>query len=281
MYFCIKNIMRQLFILGDIHNRWDILKIEIEEYNIRNADIIHVGDGGFGFYPRRLMHEHLTKQNDYFKERGIVLYNVRGNHDNPNWFLPPAKMLAFFRAEDKAQPAWKMEDLHYIYEYIAPITYALLITTYSNLKFVQDYSVLELSGHKILCIGGAISIDRMMLQEGTKYFKNELLVYKPAKLKKLRDIDIVVTHTTPAFIPPLKQESSDLVMQFTKHDTKLLPELKEERVIMSQIYEDISKNNKIDKWFYGHFHAPQNIHHGGVTGTQFLCISPNKSYKLV
>lgn len=271
-----KNIRHQ-FICGDIHNRWDILKIEIEEYNIRNADIIHVGDCGFGFYPRRLMHEHLTKQNTYLQERGIVLYNVRGNHDNPNWFLSPAKMLAFFRAEDKAQPTWKTEDLHYIYEYLAPQEYVDIITSYTNLKFVQDYTVLELGGHKILCIGGAISIDRMMLPEGGRYFKNEALVYKPAVLKKLRDIDIVVTHTTPAFIPPLKQESSDLVMQFTKHDTKLLPELKEERAIMSKIYEDITKNNNITLWAYGHMHKPTNTQY---FDTKFVCIAPNKLLKI-
>lgn len=273
--------MRDLYILGDNHNRWDMLQTELESKNISDADIIHVGDCGFGFYPRRLMHEHLTKQNNYLQERGIVLYNVRGNHDNPNWFLPSAKVLAFFRAEDKAQPTWKKEDLHYIYKYLAPQEYVDIITSYTSLKFVQDYTVLELGGHRILCIGGAISIDRMMLQEGVKYFKNEVLVYKPAKLKKLRDIDIVVTHTTPAFIPPLKQESSDLVLQFSKHDTKLLPELKLERSIMSQIYEDITKNNSITLWAYGHFHSPQNIRYGGITGTQFLCVSPNKTYKVV
>lgn len=272
--------MRQLFICGDIHNRWELLKIEIEEYNIRNADIIHVGDCGFGFYPRRLMHEHLTKQNTYLHERGIVLYNIRGNHDNPNWFLPPAKMLTFFRAEDKAQPSWKKEDVHYIYEYITPKEYVDIITSYTNLKFVQDYTVLELGYYRILCIGGAISIDRMMLPEGIKYFKNEVLVYKPAVLKKLRDIHIVVTHTAPAFIPPLTVVGS-VVDQFSKHDTKLISDLKAERDTMSKIYEDVIKNNTITLWAYGHFHTSRNNRYGGVDGTQFLCISPNKLHKLV
>ena len=42
---------RELYIFGDYHNAWDAFKGEIIVKGIRNADIINVGDGGFGIHP--------------------------------------------------------------------------------------------------------------------------------------------------------------------------------------------------------------------------------------
>jgi hypothetical protein len=72
-----------------------------------------------------------------------------------------------------------------------------------------------------------------------------------------------------------------LIDNYRKHDTKLLGDLKLERATMTKIYHDIVANNKVDKWFYGHFHRWNNTHYGGETGVQFLCLPPNKTYQLV
>jgi hypothetical protein len=226
------------------------------------------------------MRDHLLKQNKFLQERNIVLYNIRGNHDNPNWFLPKAKMLEFFRAEDRKVPAWKKEDLYYLMEYMSPAEYVEAITSYTNIKFVPDYTVLELNSHKILCIGGAITIDRMLRVEGMDYFKNEVLVHLPDKLRKIKGVDIVATHTIPDFIPPFTQKSQ-LIDNYRKHDTRLIEDLKLERETMTKIYHDIVANNTINLWVYGHIHYWNNTHYGGLMGTQFLCLPPNKAYRVV
>lgn len=273
--------MEYLYFLGDSHNKWEDFKTEVLTKNIRDAYIIQLGDAGFGcFGARKVELAHWTKQNDFLKTQNIILYNIRGNHDNPNWFLPKTKMLEFFRGEDKRVPAWQVNDVYYLYGYMTPPKFVEAITALSNLKFVQDYTVLELLGHRILCIGGAITIDRMMRVKNRDYYLNEPVVHLPAKLKKIKGVDIVATHTIPDFIPPVSLKS-ELIDNYRKHDTKLLDDLKLERETMTKIYHDIVANNAVDKWFYGHFHRWNNTHYGGTDGVQFLCLPPNKTYKLV
>jgi hypothetical protein len=268
--------MDNLYFIGDHHNEWEDFKTEILTKGIRDAAIIQLGDAGFGCYPRKIYYDYLVKQNQFLKDRNIVLYNIRGNHDNPNWFQPKAKMVAFFRNEDKQVPSWMKEDIHYIVDYMSPQEYADAITKLTNIKFVPDYTVLELAGHKILCIGGAISIDRMFRKEGRNYFKNEVLVHLPDKLKKIKGVDIVATHTVPDFIPPLKQDAP-IVKQFIKHDKHLIADLVEERQTMTKIYHDIVANNTVNHWLYGHFHRWNNTYY---KDTQFMCLPANKTFKM-
>ena len=259
-----------------MHNLWDNFREEVERLLDLLDTAFHVGDGGFGFYPRRSYMEKLIKQNEWLKKRNCVMHNIRGNHDNPNWFLPKYKMIEFFGGEDKKVPAYIKEDMYYLVDYVSPIEYTEFITTLSNIKFVPDYAVVHEGGHNILCIGGAITIDRIMRKMGRDYFPNEILVHKPAVLKKIRGVNIVVTHTIPDFIPPFNQDS-ELIRNFAVHDKRLTDELIEERQIMTRIYNDIVANNTIDYWFYGHFHHWNNTYY---KTTQFLSLPPNKAYEL-
>ena len=168
--------------------------------------------------------ERLDRQNGFLRERGIVWYNLRGNHDNPNWFSTKTALIKFLKEEDGKIPPYMKDDFHYIMNHIPAQKYADIIKGYTNIKFIIDYTVLNLRGYNILCIGGAITVDRMMRKEGRDYFKNEELVYLPNKLKKFKNIDIVVTHTKPAFVPPMKIKGG-AVDNFKKHDTDLIPDI--------------------------------------------------------
>lgn len=267
--------MENLYFIGDNHNVWEDFKTEVLIKNIRDAVVIQLGDAGYGCYPRRLNYDHLMKQNIFLEQRNIMLYNIRGNHDNPHWFMTPNKMLQFFRAEDRKVPAWQKEDMYYLLGYVTPPEFVHKITTIPNIKFVQDYTVLEINGLRILCIGGAITVDRMMRRDGGDYFRNEKIIYLPNKLKKMRNIDIVATHTMPDFIPPFDQ-NSPVVNAFRKHDTTLIAELVEERQTMTKMYNDIVANNRPTHWFYGHFHQWNKTIH---EDTLFWCLPPNKAYR--
>ena len=271
---------RNLYIFGDYHNIWDAFKAEIIMKNIRNADIIHVGDGGFGMHTRKPTLERLGKQNDFLRDRGIIWYNIRGNHDNPNWFLSKNALVKFLKTEDDNTPHFMRQDYHYLMNHVPPKKYADTVRGYTNIKFIPDYTVLNLRGYNILCIGGAITVDRLMRVKGRDYFPNEPLAYLPNKLQKLKDINIVVTHTKPAFVPPTRIKGG-VVDNFKKIDNKLMGDLEEERQIMSIIYGDIVNHNKIDKWFYGHFHRGNKFTHKAYNDIEFRCIEPNKGYCLI
>ena len=268
--------MEKVCFFGDMHNVWQDFRDEVVRLDLRDTAIFHVGDGGFGFHPRGHTIAQLTKQNKFLNERNCIMYNIRGNHDNPVWFTTKAKMIEFFRAEDRKILPGMMEDFFFMAEYETPIKYAEFITTLSNIKFVPDYTVIHEGGQNILCIGGAITIDRIARKIGRDYFPTEPLVHKPAVLKKIRNVNIVVTHTIPDFIPPFNQDS-ELIRNYAEYDKKLVAELVEERQVMTRIYNDIAAHNTVDRWFYGHFHHWDNTYY---MATQFLCVPPNKAFEL-
>lgn len=263
--------MRQILVIGDIHGRWVDFGNELTKKNISNVDIIHVGDGGYGFLSRTGQYKALASINEVLAVHDIVLYNIRGNHDNPYWFMSKNKFIRFLRAEDRLISPSMQDDMYYLYEYMAPISFADKVLGFSNIKLVPDYTVLELSGRKILCIGGAISVDRYNRTNGRDYFVEENLVYKPSVLKKLRGIDMVVTHTVPDFLPPALKDSS-FVRRCATKDKTLLSDLHEERLTMTKIYEDITAHNTIKMWAYGHMHKyALNIYND----IKFICVPPN------
>jgi DNA repair exonuclease SbcCD nuclease subunit len=162
------------------------------------------------------------------KERDIVMYAIRGNHDNPK----------FFKGD-------------YIFD---------------NLKLIPDYTVLEIESHKILCVGGAVSVDRKQrLSEMQKadhygikkelYWFDENFVFIEDKVKNLQNINIVVTHTAPEWcVPDNRNGFGPFVEIFAQHDNKILEDLTFERGEMTKMFNLINQYNHIKYHFYGHFH---------------------------
>lgn len=155
--------------------------------------------------------------NEFLRNRNIKMYAIRGNHDDPFYFDGTVKM--------------------------------------SNLELVPDYSVLELDGDRILCIGGAISVDRVeRMERGFHYFRDEYIFFNPLIIESVTDINILVTHTAPDFCNPIPNYSSDFIQTHAKNDINLISELYSERKMMTEIFETLSIKNNIERHFYGHFH---------------------------
>lgn len=224
--------MNKLYLIGDIHGNFNYLKYMLKD--IKNAYLVQVGDFGIGFTGYINDKEILEGLNNFLRERGCVMYAIRGNHDNPSFFDGSIN--------------------------------------FDCLKLLPDYSVISLKGWgNILLIGGAISIDRVYRIEeargGTNvyWWREEKVVFDPVKLDSIRNIDIVVTHTAPDYCwPDNKKGFPPIVSGFFKYDPNLLVELTEERNLMSQIFDLINKNNQISRHYYGHFHSSKRYEINGI-----------------
>lgn len=232
-----------ILILGDIHGLLRKLMQDIKRYDITDCIIIQVGDFGYALNERRMSDSQyravLRYYNNRLKSRNIKMYVVRGNHDNPKHFQGHIK--------------------------------------YSNIELLPDYSIIEHEGEKILLVGGAISIDRrkrmnedLERNDGwRKWFEGEQFIFDIDKIKHLRDIDIVVTHTRPSIF----NISYDNIRHYLNEDNRLENDINVEAKMVYRMWEHLIQNNTIRKWYYGHFHSYAHGHH---MGTDFYCAPKNE-----
>lgn len=139
-------------------------------------------------FENRGYYENIVKKNTKrMNEANNWILFVRGNHDNPAYFDG---------------------------------------CTFKHKRFIAipDYSIVKACGHTLLCIGGAISIDRSYridaweqlqkkrhkssqnlserVYERNYYWPNEKPVFNAELLEKItteQTIDTVITHTSPSF----------------------------------------------------------------------------------
>lgn len=221
--------MRILY-LGDIHCNFNLLVQYVKFYKIKDAHIVQVGDFGVGF--QRLENELKTLQlvNKFLKENNVFVWAIRGNHDDPVYFENDPFNL-------------------------------------TNIKLVKDYTVLDLEDRKILCIGGAVSVDRMLTKTqaqldgdntrviGQRWITGEEFIYDDTLLRDLRGINTIVTHTAPDYcFPDNAMGFGAFVDGFIKNDPALRLDLLEERRNMTLAFQTVKMYNDITHHYYGHFH---------------------------
>jgi DNA repair exonuclease SbcCD nuclease subunit len=230
-----------IIMLGDIHGNFNYIKHQIHTKNMSDCTIIQVGDFGIGFSHKETSEKDLIDLNDFFQTKNIQFLAIRGNHDDPSFF-----------------------DGSY---------------SFSNLRLLSDYTVLNLEGNNFLFIGGAISVDRTSritsnnsnIKYGSKkreYWDNEKIEYRPEIVKNIKGIDVVVTHTAPDWCEPSnKLGFGSLVLGFAKVDKDLIKDLSLERNQMSNIFIDLYQNNTIKSHYYGHFHKSHVDYYGNTKHT--------------
>lgn len=238
-----------LVVSGDWHGDWKTVIAEIKRLDLRDCTIIQAGDFGIGFETKKKDLAALKYLNVTLKSRNIQLYAIRGNHDNPAWFDGSVAT--------------------------------------SNIKLLADYSVVEVDGAKVLCVGGAISIDRKPnpeqldyrgkewkgRKENVNYWTNEPFVFDLEKAKSISDIDIVVTHSAPDFCEPRGKSG---LATWIKYDRGLIEECAKERNDHSKLYDILVANGcPLKYWFYGHFHY---YHREEFQNTDFILLDINLFY---
>lgn len=255
----------KVFCVGDIHGNFDGIIGWIKRYGITDSTIIFCGDIGMGFYKPEYYKQTLGKINKEFKKRNSYCLFLRGNHDDDTYFNGN-------------------------------------LYKKGNCLTLRDYTIVEvynkddesqiLPPHKtILCVGGAISIDRtyrinsndvkardyMRWHGGVSYEEalmkipqcywiNEMPIYDEEKLKEITDsgikINYVCTHTSPSFCEPHTKEGLE---EWSELDEALFEDIDNERKTMDKLYQYLIDNDHpLKTWFYAHYHYHSSQEYDGI-----------------
>jgi hypothetical protein len=230
---------KTIIVSGDIHGDFNQLVFKLcIQYQLTNTLLIVAGDCGFGFEKKEYYEQMVRRNVKRMNQANNWIVFVRGNHDNLAYF--DGSMFNFKR-------------------FIA----------------VPDYAILQACNHTILCVGGAISIDRIYrinewnkrkyrvhsneLQENdisrNLYWQNEVPIYDPDKMNTIRAsflVDTVVTHTAPSHCELCSKSNLN---QWAKNDPLLLDDVQSERETMDMLLDRLkTDNHPVSHWYYGHFH---------------------------
>ena len=235
---------RSIVVVGDIHGDFNRLihKCCIR-YKVRGALIIVAGDCGIGF-ERESYYDYVYERNRHFlSAANCWVVMVRGNRDNPLYFNSSRRIC------------------------------------HQRFMTVPDYSVLTACGHAILCVGGAVSLDRVVRRNSPYYQPFRLdeplrpNVYWPSEppcfdeaaldeMSRFYAVDVVVTHTAPARCERIVKEG---LYYFSVDDDELLADVEEERRTMDRLYDYlVTRGHPLSQWYYGHFHQSFQYEMGGV-----------------
>lgn len=135
---------KSVVVCGDIHGDFHALVHKLcVQYGMKDTLLIVAGDCGFGFEKPTYYDLTYSKDAGRLRKANNWIAFVRGNHDNP----------AYFNEERIVYKRWRT---------------------------IPDYSVITACGHSILCIGGAVSIDRQIrINEQERYDLTETGYYWP------------------------------------------------------------------------------------------------------
>ena len=199
---------------------------------LNDSIIIVAGDCGFGFEKEEYYHQIFNKYHTLLEKNNIYLYFVRGNHDDPSYFT-----------ERKID--------------------------YERIKTVPDYSIIQTMQNNILCVGGAISIDRSWRKQEEarlnkykkmhlkrRYWDNEKPIFSQELIDGIMANNIqitdVISHTAPQFFYP---DTKSSLSYWAKIDKHLHKDVTEERTTLTRLWNYLNEKNIILKsWVYGHFH---------------------------
>lgn len=229
--------------VGDIHGEFNSLQGLMKKTNFKDTVYIVCGDCGFGFNKKEYYSKIFNKLSKTTSELNCEFIFIRGNHDDKKYF-------------DKR------------------------LINRKCFKTIPDYSVIQTPLYNVLCIGGAISIDRtyrqLVLKENALkysiyhgctpneaeklcqqvYWDDEPCYYDEEKLSQLKlnniNIDIVCTHTCPSFTKPFGKEN---IGYWLSKDENLERDIDNEREVMDKVYNKLKTDgHSLDMWLYGHFH---------------------------
>lgn len=258
MFDIIETNKSFIYAIGDIHGEFKSIANWIKICELSNCALIFCGDFGLGFTSIQKERDGLSKAQKLCEERDIDCYIIRGNHDDPEYYNGTSKNLVL-----------------------------------SRFKPLSDYTVIKSPQHNILCLGGAVSIDRshrissywdkmhIVIKKGhlsynkardkvkPTWWENEGFVYNEEILKEITEsglnIDIICSHSAPEHVYPILSNHHSILM--FDSDSNLKFDIKRERENLSSVLDFLKKNgSNVLHWYYGHFH---DHHMEKIDGTTF------------
>jgi len=243
-YLCNKNKMinaisfpqaRFFAFSGDIHGEFETIVYKLN--NCTDTVLIVCGDIGMGFHREEYYHLTFKKLNMKLSRNNNHLVMFRGNHDDPEYFDGKFKK-------------------------------------YRHIHIIPDYTIVSAAEVNVLCVGGAVSIDRlyrlnMELRGGRKTYwgERELPYYDEKQLDEINrqypnKIRIVATHTCPSFAYPTTKQN---IQGWLQADRDLNELVDTERNVMDKIFARLQPaQSHLTDWYYGHFHEHKFEKHFGV-----------------
>lgn len=201
-----------LAIVGDIHGNFSELVWRIKEkYKITDTTFILAGDCGIGF-DDSLKDLYIRKRiGKRLEDTRNTLLCIRGNHDDPGFFKEGS------------------------------------LIDFPHIKTLPDYTHLTWKDHKILVLGGGVSVDKeWRLEEEKKtgkpcWWEGERIQKTPELLSGREDI--VISHMAPLCIGPVLLREDNIPYDTWAAD-------KSDREYLSTVL----KETRPSKWIFGHYH---------------------------
>ena len=251
-----------LVVCGDIHGDFNLLVHKLcVQYQMKDTTCIVAGDCGFGFEKKEYYENIVRRNSKRMSAANNRIIFIRGNHDNPAYF--------------------------------DGVTFA-----HKRFLAIPDYSVVNICNHSVLCVGGAISMDRQYRRAAWErnqkkykryghhsvddilapnyYWHNEPPVFNEELLAQIlaeTNIDTVVTHTAPSFCELQDKSGLD---EWAAYDSNLIPDIQNERSTMDAIHAKL-KGCNIGHWCYGHFHQSW---HASIDGILFKMLDIMELYEV-
>jgi len=192
-------------------------------YCLDNTVLIVNGSNTFGQNDLKYYYDKFSMLNNVLADNNAYILFVRGN-DDPKYFTDE-------------------------------------LLNFSNIKTIQDYSVIKLNKFNCLCIGGQVSLDRLWKSEQEKrigkkmFWENERMTFDEDAINEIlskHKISCIVTPSSPSFAYPGTNVFKK--SPWVAKDKALLNDLNNERVIMDKIYSKIIESkSKPYIWFYSRF----------------------------
>lgn len=235
---------KQVVLCGDIHGDFKTLVHKLcIRWQYVDTLLIVAGDCGFGFEKPGYYETIYNQVAGRLRKANNWVVFIRGNHDDPAYF-----------AEERVK--------------------------YERWRCVPDYSVIRAAGHDILCVGGAVSVDRKVRMreneqlrqlghtQTASWWPDEAPVFRPEEIASIPediDIDTVVTHASPSFCEP---RTKDGLKAWAVYDPALIWDCAKERESMDEILSCLQLNHHaVERWYYGHFHSSRSEMIEGVQYT--------------
>ena len=207
---------RDLYFSGDIHGDIRTLVWKLtQEYRIEDANVVILGDIGFGGFCKKRYYDNIYKRvHNKLEKNNICLYGIAGNHDERSWFTTE--------------------------------------NNYPRFKFLQDHEVVNLSGQSIYSIYGATSTDNEWREKynkkSEKYGSSKRVWWNDEDVvKKYKDlpnrVDIIISHCAPISFEPIATRFSGESLETYERDL-------ENRRYLDYVFQNVRHNY----WYYGHYH---------------------------